>query len=77
VRLRGDPAQRRRARGLRHHVRVPPHLAPHRRGQGTRALCLVSFSEEPNVRFRRVGSRVRSRSGPVNWDLRVGELGRS
>jgi len=42
VRLRGDPAQRRRARGLRHHVRVPPHLAPHRRRQGTRALSSSS-----------------------------------
>jgi hypothetical protein len=36
VRLRGDPSQRRRDRRLRHHVRVPPHWAPHRRRQGTR-----------------------------------------
>ena len=36
VRLRGDPAQRRGARRLRDHVRVPPQLAPHRRRQGTR-----------------------------------------
>jgi len=41
-----------------------------------RSLPLL-LPEEPNGRFRRVGSRVRSRSGPVNWDLRVGELGRS
>jgi hypothetical protein len=40
-----------------------------------RALSLPLLRpEEPKVRFRRVGSRVRSRSGPVNWDLRVGEF---
>lgn len=49
VRVRGDPAQRGGARGLRPHVRVPPHRAPHcgRQGKNPPAAAMLPSSSSP------------------------------